>query len=175
MNIRSELQALRAEIIQNIDAAFDRFLCRLEEQEPELAEVPSPGPQEEIPYESIFKLSSNPAIFKGTKPTGVCFADGRRINAGTWKMVYKAILEDCNKDVEKHVELMNLRGKILGKTRVLLSQDGASMTSPIQLDRNLFVESHYDTEMLLRILMTRILDPVRYDYSQITVAIRNDR
>ena len=68
MNIRSELQALRAEIIQNIDAAFDRFLCRLEEQEPELAEAPSPGPQEEIPYESIFKLSSNPAIFKGTSP-----------------------------------------------------------------------------------------------------------
>ena len=102
---------------------------------------------------------------------GVCIADGRRINAGTWKMVYKAIWEDCNKDVD----LMNLRGKILGKTRVLLSQDGASITRPIQLDRNLFVESHYDTKMLLRILMTRILDPIRNDYSQITVAIRNDR
>lgn len=44
MNIRFELQALRAEIIQNIDAAFDRFLCRLEESEPGLAEAPSPGP-----------------------------------------------------------------------------------------------------------------------------------
>jgi len=35
-------------------------------------------------------------------------------------------------------------------------------------------ETHYDTETLLRILITRILDVVNYDYSGISVVIRND-
>ena len=91
-------------------------------------------------------------------------------------MVFKEILQRCNADPEKHVALMNLRGKISGRERVLLSNKPkpGTMRSPLQIDENLYVETHYDTETLLRILTTRILNPVDYDYSKISIAIRND-
>ena len=46
------------------------------------------------------------------------------------------------------------------------------MRSPVQIDEALYVETHYDTETLLRILTTRILDEVGYDYSKIKIAVR---
>lgn len=38
--------------------------------------------------------------------------------------------------------------------------------------RGLFLETHYDTETLLNILMNRILRPIGYDYSAIRVTVR---
>lgn len=97
------------------------------------------------------------------------------MDVGTWKMVLQEILQRCNADPEKHVELMNLRGKISGRERVFLAKEPESMRSPIKLSENLYVETHYDTETLIRIMTTRILDAVGYDYSGISVAIRNSR
>ena len=46
------------------------------------------------------------------------------------------------------------------------------MHSPVKIDEALYVETHYDAETLLRILTTRILDAVGYDYSDIRIAIK---
>ena len=46
------------------------------------------------------------------------------------------------------------------------------MRSPLQIEENLFMETHYDTETLLNILTTRILSPIGYDYSAISVTVR---
>ena len=68
---------------------------------------------------------------------------------------------------------MDLRGKVSGRNRVLLGKSAENMRSPVKIDDELYVETHYDTETLLRILTTRILDPVQYDYSRITITVRN--
>lgn len=81
-------------------------------------------------------------------------------------------LKDCCKDRDKHQALMDLRGKILGRNRVLLGSETGKMRSPIKIDEALYVETHYDAETLLRILTTRILDAVGYDYSGIRIAVQ---
>ena len=48
------------------------------------------------------------------------------------------------------------------------------MRSPLKIEDNLYVETHYDTETLLKILTTRILDVIGYDYRDITITVRND-
>ena len=70
--------------------------------------------------------------------------------------------------------LLNLRGKILGRNRVLLGSDTGKMRSPVKIMDALYVETHYDAETLLRILTTRILDEVGYDYSRIQVAVKTE-
>lgn len=72
-----------------------------------------------------------------------------------------------------HQALMDLRGKILGRNRVLLGSEKGRMRGPVKISRALYVETHYDTETLLRILTTRILTPIGYDYTGIHVAIQN--
>ena len=83
-------------------------------------------------------------------------------------------MQNCNKDVSKHKELESLCGKVSGRERVFLADKPDNMRSPIKVDKNIYVESHYDTETLLRIVITRILTPVKYNYSGIMIAVRKD-
>ena len=46
-------------------------------------------------------------------------------------------MRHCNRDTEKHVDLMNLRGRIFGRERVLLAKDGEDMRSPLMVGENL--------------------------------------
>ena len=46
------------------------------------------------------------------------------------------------------------------------------MRSPVKIDEALYVETLYDAETLMRILTTRILDMVDYDYSVVRIAIK---
>ncbi len=82
-------------------------------------------------------------------------------------------MKRCNDDAGKHAALMALRSRVQGRSRLLLGSGADGMRSPIKIDRGLYMETHYDTESLLRIMKTRILDAVGYDYSGIQVAIRN--
>ena len=123
-------------------------------------------------YETIFPLSTDPAIFKGRKPTFVLFGEERFV-ANTWKTVFKLIIQRCNSNARNHKALMELRNKILGRERILLSDDPRDMYRPFQIDKKLYAETHYDTESLLRILLHRILDEVGFDYDNISVAVRN--
>jgi hypothetical protein len=166
MNVIREIQNVRSEIAIKTDAMFDELIRKLESG----AETVERGRAEN--YETIYPITTNPAIFKGKRPTGVIF-EGERVNVSKWKTVVEEIMRRCNADAEKHVALMNLRGKIAGRERILLSNDGTAMRSPIEIDKNLYIETHYDTETLLRILTTRILNAVGYDYSNIAVAVRN--
>jgi len=102
------------------------------------------------------------------KPTAITIG-GERIEVSTWKKVITEIMNHCNNDAEKHVELMNLRGKIAGRERVILSKTDDKMRSPLKIDENLYLETHYDTETLLRTTITRILDVVRYNYHDIII------
>lgn len=82
------------------------------------------------------------------------------------------LLKGCCKDSGQRQALINLRGKVLGRNRVLLESETGKMRSPVKIDEALYVETHYDAETLMRILTTRILDMVDYDYSGVRIAIK---
>lgn len=173
MDTVQELQVLRAELIREID---DRITCMIQslKEDQNRAIEHENRRRREKEYESIFPLNADTGIFKGRRPTGVIFEDGTREDVPTWKRVFEEIMKRCNSDVERHKALMELRGKVLGRNRVLLGSEKGKMRSPLKIDRALYAETHYDTETLLKILVTRILEAVGYDYSGIRIAVQNE-
>jgi hypothetical protein len=166
MNAIQEIQNIRSEIMLKVDTAFTELIRKLERSS-DNSERRWVGN-----YETVYPITVNSAIFKGKKPTAVLFGD-ERIEVSKWKTVIAEIMKRCNEDSEKHVSLMNLRGKISGRERVILAKNDDKMRSPMKISENLYIETHYDTETLLRTIMTRILDVVDYDYSNVKVAVRN--
>lgn len=169
MDVVQELQVLREELIREIDEKIGQVIKQLQSADQASTEKKQVQAKE---YESVYPLNVGTGIYKGKRPTGVVFADGTRRECPTWKKVMEEILKDCCTDQVKHQALMDLRGKILGRNRVLLGSETGKMRSPLKIAEALYVETHYDTETLLRILTTRILDEVGYDYSGIQIAVR---
>ena len=122
--------------------------------------------------ERIYPLATPSYLFVGKKPVAILFGD-ERVAVKSWKDVYTTILKRCNDDPIHHETLMNLRGKIAGKCRVFLSDSPAGMKSPIRIDEDMYVESHYGSATLIHILTVRILKPVRFDYYNISVVLRD--
>ena len=160
------LQIARNQIIREIDTMFLELIETLENDSENADEV---GCSED--YDSVYPISFNAAEFKGKKPTGVIFGM-ERVPVLTWRMVFEKIMERCNEDVDKHNALMDLRSKISGRARVILSDRPDGMRTPMKIAHKLYAETHYDTPTLLHILLHRILDPIRYDYSNIYVTVR---
>lgn len=171
MDVVQELQMLREELIREVDEKIQQMVDKLQQ---EGLSQPQRADAREKPYESIYPLDVATGIFKGKRPTGVIFANGERKECPTWKRVMEEVLKDCCKDAAKRQALMDLRGKILGRNRVLLGSEVGKMRSPIKIADALYVETHYDAETLLRILTTRILDAVGYDHSGIRIAVQAD-
>ena len=164
MNLANEIKAAQVQI----NAILEELLSKAEQAD----NAPSDDANAEAQsFESIHPLSLNPSFFKGERPTGVLFG-AERVDVHTWQMAFKEILAHCVADPEAHVNLMNLRGKIAGPKRYILAKDPATMRTPHKIADNLFIETHYDTETLIRILTKRVLDAAGYDYSHISVAIR---
>ena len=173
MSTLQDIQETRTQIILEINTLFDQLIETLEAQGgidsmSAISEIQTEG------YESIYPLSINSRSFKGKKPTGVLLGERGRVDVGTWKAVFREIMKHCNADPEKHVALMNLRGRVSGRERIFLAKTSEGMRSPLEISANLYAETHYDTETLLRIMTSRILDAIGYDYSGISVAIRNN-
>lgn len=169
MDLYNELQNLRAELINDINIKFDSMLKQID-----ISKSNQSNHHAKKEYETIMPLCIHSSAFKGKKPIAVIFKNNRRENVFSWKNVVSSILKDCIKNESQKNQLNELKGNVLGRNRMLLSSNSDKMRSPIKIDKNLYMESHYDTETLIRILTTRILDPVGYDYSEIHIAIRND-
>ena len=123
-------------------------------------------------YEYILPLSINSSIFIGKKPVAVIFGD-ERVVVKTWREVYTVILKRCNSYPRHHETLMELRGRIAGKIRVFLSDSPKTMRSPIKIDEDMYAESHYGAATLIHILTIRILKPVGFDYSKISIVLKD--
>ena len=162
-----ELQIARNQVVREIDTIFLELIKRLEE--PSVASDSEVGES----YDSVYPISFNAAEFKGKKPTSLIFGT-ERVPVLTWRMVFEKVMERCNADVDKHTALMNLRSKISGRARFILSNRPDGMRTPTKVAHKLYAETHYDTPTLLHILLHRILDPIRYDYSNIYVTVRGE-
>ncbi|MCL2081628.1 MAG: hypothetical protein FWH04_00080 [Oscillospiraceae bacterium] len=165
MDIKREIQDARDELLNQMDVVFEKLIEQV------VCGVKTNEIRGSKGFEREYRLTSNPSIFKGKKPIHMTIK-GEQIEVSTWKAVVSEIMKHCNADVEKHVELMNLRGKISGKKRAILAKNDNGMRGPIKIDENLYLEAHYDTESLLRTVLTRVLDVVGYDYSGITIKTR---
>lgn len=172
MDIVQELQNFREELIIEINEKIDWIIEGVKNEN--ISSISSFQEKNLNPrnYEIIYPLTVGTGIFKGKRPIGTIFANGERIETPTWKSVVTELLKNCYKNKGQKQELLNLRGKVLGRNRVLLGSETGKMRSPAQIDEALYVETHYDTETLLRIVTTRILDEVGYDYSKIRIAIK---
>ena len=165
MDAIREVKIAQAYLTQEMGRIFDELVKKLQStDEAELNETRI--------YETIYPLSTDSAFFRGKRPTCVLFGTERAV-AYTWKTVFKLVILRCNANPEKHKALMELRNKVLGRERILLSDEPGRMYRPFQIDKKLYAETHYDTESLLRILLHRILDEVRFDYSNISVGVKN--
>ena len=167
MKTIADVKTTQAYLVNEINRIFEEVAKVLKNMEGE-------GETEVRTYETVYPLTTDPAIFKGRKPTCVLFGE-ERVIAHTWKNVFKILILQCNRDTKKHKALMELRNKVLGRERVILSDNSRGMLRPFQIDEGLWVETHYDTESLMRVLLHRILDEVGFDYSEISVAVRNER
>jgi len=156
-SILAEIEAMRPMLHQLIDDRFDAMRAAIL------------GGETIEPQEHAYPLSFSPYFFKGKKPIAILFGE-ERVEVRTWQKVYAEILHRCN--AEKHEVLMELRGKISGRDRTILSARAEGMTRSLKLAEDMFVETFYDTQGLIYVLTKRILDAVGYDYGNISVVLK---
>lgn len=157
------VNACREQIHRLVDERFDGLLCDLilgEEAEKFRAEEGR-----------LLPFASPPSMFKGEKPASVIL-HGVEIEAATWKKAVLIVLRDCAADPQCHRRMMELRGRVNGNFRTLLSDHPEGMASPLKIDAGLYWESKFDTEALLGNLTVKLLEQVGYDYQDIVIRFR---
>ncbi len=163
MTIIEEIREKQSQLIMTINTTFDAIIRKVENLESN-NEIPM------NPYVSIYPLATC-TTFKGKKPLAVSF-NNKKFTTPTWKSVVQAILQEIIKDTEMKNRILALRNHLLGRVRNRISETSDNMRSPLCLCENLYIETHYDTKMLLDLLL-QILNEIHYDYSRINVTIKN--
>lgn len=163
MDMIKNIREKQNEIIMIVNTLFDELIK-------EVSNVQIEQNEKMNDFETILPLS-NTKIFKGKKPIAVIFGENRIITP-TWKIVVETILKDVLKEENMKEKLYSLSDKVLGRKRTRLSKSSEEMRKPLKLSDNLYLETHYDTETLMNLLL-QILNDISYDYNDIKVAIRN--
>lgn len=160
MNTIEELKNIRERMISPAVSALDCLLMTIGSEE---TTIP--------PTEYDYPFTADTNVFIGKKPAAVMFGD-ERVNVRTWRDVYSAIIKRCNADAQCHDTLMNLRDKVAGRDRMLLSRSPDGMRRPLRIDDDMYAEACYGTGTLLYILRDRILAHTRFDYSDIGIVLK---
>lgn len=158
---------MRKRIIQEINTEFDLLIERASSGEFDI----EPNIYEN--YETTYPLIAGSKIFKGTKPTKVTFDNQKIVYVSTWKQVVAAIMDECISDPKNKKRLMDLRQSISGKKRKLISNSKDGMRSPHKVCSGLYMETHYDTETLLNVLVSRVLSVTDFNFTGIQISIHN--
>ncbi len=157
---QAEIEECRTALHRMVDEHFDLVIQSLQTGEP--------LPQRE----TVLSLSTDPRQFKGTKPAAVIFPDGRRVEVTKWRAAVTIILRECANTPPYGERLMSIREKVMGRQRTILSASSKGMDAPLEIGPELFMEGKFDTEALLYALTKRVLAPVGYSYSGISVQLR---
>ena len=158
----SQLEMLRSELHSMVDARVDGSIQH----------ILRGGVLDVAP---TLPLTASSAVFKGEKPESILFPGGREVKTPTWKTAVLTIMQDCNEDPVMHAHLMGLRGKVLGRQRAILAASPEKMHAPLEIGKDLYMESYYDTATLLYVLKNRVLDAIGYDYSGICVRLQPEQ
>lgn len=164
MNIINEIREKQNQLILMINTTFDELVRKVEN-------LPLEDNENETEFQSIYPITST-AVFKGKKPIAVKIGN-QRIIAPTWKKVVENILQTILKDERMKRKMLNLRDILLGRVRTRVSKNSDNMRSPLKLCDELYIETHYDTETLMNLLL-EILNKISYDYNNIQVVIKSN-
>ena len=163
MGMIKEIREKQNQIIVMINSIFDEMVRKVEDLE-----------KKENSYENKYESSypiKNTTSFKGKKPIAVKFGEERRITP-TWKKVIEEIMEKVLEDEKMKKRVLDLRDKILGRKRSRLSYKSENMRSPLKLYDELYIETNYDAETLMNLLI-QILEEISYNYNSIQIIIKN--
>lgn len=152
-------EQLRKELHDMVDRQMSDFQMRLEHGKPK------------VRTDIEMSLATLPAYFKGKKPLSILYPNGTEVYASTWRQFAHHLLLGCAEDEVMHYRLRELRGHVYEKGRLLFSDSGEGMTSPIEFYFDMYFECDFDTESLLKAITSRILDPIGYDYSEINLKV----
>ena len=164
MNIINEIREKQNQLILMINTTFDELVRKVEN-------LPLEDNENETEFQSIYPITST-AVFKGKKPIAVKIGN-QRIIALTWKKVVENILQTILKDERMKRKMLNLRDILLGRVRTRVSKNSDNMRSPLKLCDELYIETHYETETLMNLLL-EILNKISYDYNNIQVVIKSN-
>lgn len=156
----------RANMHRMIDEHYDE-LCSCIENGERITTVPAKP--------RSLHLTAPPSVFRGEKPATVTLTDGTIVSTPTWKSVAAAVLNDCNSDPQMHERLMQIRGSVAGRYRIILGDDPFQMQVPVKIDDDLYFEGKFDTEYLMKMMTEKVLNRIGYDYSGIVVTLRAEQ
>jgi len=162
-NIIDEIRKKQDEMIVMVNSTFEEIIRKV-------LQISTSDICEENEYDAVYPLT-NTAGFKGKKVIAVII-NGEREIVPTWKIAVQKILEEVLKDREKKLKMYQLCDKLLGRKRTRLSSSPTGMRSPLELREDLYVETHYDTETLMNLLL-QILNEISYDYSKVQIVVKN--
>ena len=107
------------------------------------------------------------STLRGTKPTLVRYGD-EVIPVTSWKRAFAAVLDICNREEHYHEALLAIRNETLGRSRKVIADSPQGMLSPLKVDDDLYIETNFSTEALLKLLRDRILSRIDFDSRSIT-------
>lgn len=168
MDFITELENMRKRILQEINTEFDILIEQMSSASAGTELTPAPPP-----YEITYPLTAGGKLFKGKKPSCLIFGNEEPIHIFTWRQLVETVMSRCVKDNTYREKLYSLCGNVSGKKRTLLASAPEGMRSPLEIADRLYLETHYDTETLISILITKILIPIGYDYKSISVTVIN--
>lgn len=153
------MEQLREELHAIVDQKIDDFLACLASRE------------SRVKTEIELPITILPAYFKGKKPVSIIYPDGSEVYADKWKKVAYHLLHQCAEDECMRDRLRNISGKVYGRDRKLLSDNGNGMDVPLEFYPGMFFEAKFDTESLLKVITSRIFIPIGYNYEGIRLKV----
>lgn len=164
MNLINEIRENQNQLILMINTTFDELVKKVEKMQ-------RGEENDEMEYEITYPIT-NTSVFKGKKPIAVKIQN-KRVITPTWKKVVENILKEVLEDEQMKNKIFGLRDVLLGRVRTRVSKKKNQMRSPLKLCDELYIETHYDTETLMNLLL-EILNSISYDYNNIKVVIKNN-
>ena len=164
MNLINEIRENQNQLILMINTTYDELVKKVEKMQ-------RGEENDEMEYEITYPIT-NTSVFKGKKPIAVKIQN-KRVITPTWKKVVENILKEVLEDEQMKNKIFGLRDVLLGRVRTRVSKKKDQMRSPLKLCDELYIETHYDTETLMNLLL-EILDSISYDYNNIKVVIKNN-
>ena len=158
------IEKSRTEMLNLINAEYDHLKAMVLTKETDASE-----PEQ---FSIDIPLNSNGSVFKGRKPISVLFEDGEECMASTWKQVVKTLLERCYATPKTRERLNSMCGLISGKSRLLFCRDATAMGSPIKVGDDMYIETKFDAETLMNVVVRRVLIPAGFDVSGIAIKVQ---
>lgn len=164
------LNALRTSLIREINRQINGIICACGADTPHRSTpvVRENSGQVIASGETMsIALCGDVSTLRGTKPTLLRHGDDA-VPVTSWKQVFAAVLDICNRQEHYHEALLAARNETLGRSRKVIADSPQGMLSPLKVDDNLYIETNFSTEALLKLLRDRILSRIDFDSRSIT-------